>query len=522
MLQGSNSIPVNVVQFAEPDPVTGDISSWNTVSAPLSSNPGEGLYLMAAVAVPEINKVYIMGGRQSPGSGPAVAKVFSGSPNSTGDITQWVQEDIKDLPEPLLRHSAVFAPNGSIYVVGGQNTTSGDHRKNVFYLPTMDMNKSSTVPHPPLSEGDVLTYHIDYKNTSLITHTISITDILPWNTHYVPNSATPEAILDDNKLNWVIFVPPGTSGQVSFQAKVPLLPNLDQPSPMASLLATNPNDPAYILPVSIACDTTRFWANGVTRQPPIPNPHTIKIQIPPGSNPSMMWLLMKTTQNSPPEVEGIPAMLEKINENEFGASLWSAPITSAMLAAGEVTIITRDPRNLNAVFLFDADDPPFDQAVLDVFFNTTKPYSYTLDIPSVTTQTIDIILPFMDITYLTDNSPPLPDTRKTSVTVQFDGQSHTIRTDTPNLGNGLFIAQFPFEIGPLDSEVVTKTVAITVSTENSVYTLGPRICRPVYIENTAWLCSEQAGCISDTVRNVPGNFVPPSGRIYFPFILKSS
>jgi len=291
---------------------------------------------------------------------------------------------------------------------------------------------------------------------------------------------------------------------------------------MASLLAAS-DDPAYVLPVPIACDTTRFWANGVTRQPPQPNPHTVKVQIPPGAEPSMMWLLMKKTQNISPEVDGVPATLEKTVENEFGASLWSAPVTSHTIAAGEVTVVTHNPRNLNAIFLFEADDPPFEQSILDDFFNTTKTFSYTLNVPSVASQTIDIILPFMDITYWTDDSSPQADTRKTEITVQFDGQSHTVVANNPNLGNGLLMAQFPFDIGPLTSEVMTKTVSVTVDTKDSVYTLGPRICRPVYIENTAWLCSQQAGCISDTVRNIPENFVSPdSTGIYLPVIHKSS
>jgi hypothetical protein len=67
-----------------------------------------------------------------------------------------------------------------------------------------------------------------------------------------------------------------------------------------------------------------------------------------------------------------------------------------------------------------------------------------------------------------------------------------------------------------------KVLTVTVDTEDSVYTLGPRVCRPVYIENTAWLCSQQAGCISATATNIPEGFVRPgAGDIYLPIILKS-
>ena len=94
--------------------------------------------------------------------------------------------------------------------------------------------------------------------------------------------------------------------------------------------------------------------------------------------------------------------------------------------------------------------------------------------------------------------------------------------NAPNLGNGLLMTQFPFTIGPFtDTITSTKVLTVTVDTEDSVYTLGPRVCRPVYIKNTAWLCSDQVGCIPDTVTNIPDGFMPP-GRIYLPLILKSS
>jgi hypothetical protein len=131
-----------------------------------------------------------------------------------------------------------------------------------------------------------------------------------------------------------------------------------------------------------------------------------------------------------------------------------------------------------------------------------------------------VILPFMDITYWTDDL--LPDTRTTTVTVQYNDQpSQTIAVNDPNLGNGLLMTQFPFTIGPFSDTITsTKVLTVTVNTEECVYTLGPRVCRPVYIKNTAWLCSDQVGCISDTVTNIPDGFRPPGG-IYLPLILKS-
>ena len=107
--------------------------------------------------------------------------------------------------------------------------------------------------------------------------------------------------------------------------------------------------------------------------------------------------------------------------------------------------------------------------------------------------------------------------------MKFENKNQTVGTNKPNIGNGLLMAQFPFDIGPFtDTITSTKAVEISIDTEEFIYTLGPRICRPVYIENTAWLCSQQAGCIADTVRNIPNNFSPPGRGLYLPLILKVS
>jgi uncharacterized repeat protein (TIGR01451 family) len=374
-------------------------------------------------------------------------------------------------------------------------------------------------PPGPVHEGDLITYTIAYTNTGLTGQTMSLTDVLPFNVSLIPNTVSPPAELNGSTLVWNLgHTLPGQSGQVSFQVQVPLLP---APSPASShtLAASLPDQsPGLILPVPISCDTTRFWANGVTRQPPLPNPYTMQLQLPPGANPSQIWLLMKGLNNTPPTIAGLPAQRVTTSQNSFGASLWSANIPAEALADRQVTVVSQNPRELGAVFLFDQADPPFDQNALDDFVETTKTFTYSLDLPSVTTQTMAVLLPLMDITYLTDDL--LPDSRPTTVTVQFDGQSHTLTANDPNLGNGLLMTQFPFEIGPLDQTSLTKILTVTVATADSIYTLGSRICRPVYIENTAWLCSQQAGCISATARNLPGNYSPPHG-VRLPIILKS-
>jgi hypothetical protein len=153
------------------------------------------------------------------------------------------------------------------------------------------------------------------------------------------------------------------------------------------------------------------------------------------------------------------------------------------------------------------------------FANTTKTLSYTFDLPSVATQTVSVLMPFMDVNYWTDNLQP--NTLTTQVRADFNGQSYTILANQPNLGNGLLMTQFPFPIGPLEEDnVTTKTLTIEIDTADSIYTLAPRLCRPVYIQNTAWLCSDKAGCISSTTTNQPENFVPP-GALYLPIIFES-
>ena len=490
---------------------TGHIGTWT----PLTSTLPISLHLHSAV-VPN-GKICVIGGykRINPSTIEIYSTTYTASINSDGTLEQWKEES--PLPLPMHRHTAVMDSSGRIYVVGGKSYEGCEN--GVYYTPLISFTKSND-PSGPVHEGDIITYTISYANTGLVTQTgVVITDRIPSNTELVSVSSPPtHEIVANSVISWTIGdLDVGETGVVSFQVRVPLLPSLSQSVDMLSSMGEYP--PAQVLPVAIACDTTRFWAIGVTRQPPEPIPHTIQVQIPPGASPSEMWLLMKETDNISPTVGGQPAQLVRTSSNSFGASLWTAPITSAMVASGEVTVVTHNPRQLNALFLFDANDPPFEEAALDDFYNITKTFTYALDIPSVETQTIDVILPFMDITYWKDDLPHDP--RLTEITVEFDGQSHTVWVNDPNLGNGLLMTQFPFTIGPLDTITTTKVLTVTVDTEDSVYTLGPRVCRPVYIKNTAWLCSDQVGCVSDTVTNIPNGFMPP-GRIYLPLILKSS
>jgi hypothetical protein len=267
--------------------------------------------------------------------------------------------------------------------------------------------------------------------------------------------------------------------------------------------------------IEIGCDSTRFWANGITRQPAWPSPHTTQVMIPPDAVPSQIWLLMKGTNNISPTVGKTPAHLVSVSKkSRFGASLWSAPVTQTMLDEGSFMVTTTNSRQLNAIFLFNKDDPPFSEKDLNDLSKTTETLTYSIDIPSVAPQTIDIIIPFIDITYLTDSLSPEINTSITTITVQFNGQSQTIIANNPNLGNGLLMTQFPFSIGPLTNAITTtKVLTININTEDTIYTLGPRVCRPVYVENTSWLCNKETKCISATTKNLPENLSVNFSRI---------
>jgi uncharacterized repeat protein (TIGR01451 family) len=509
------------VEFAQVN--NGIVGPWEYTSSlpPLSD--------LAAV-VTKNGIIFAIGGQNR---NDVSNKVYSATINlETGHLSPW--EDLSDneglvLPRKLHSHTALLADNGSIYLTGGQANPFGsqpEFLRDVYYLaPIITLTKTSDPPGP-VHEGDIITYTIAYANTSLTTQTMTLTDVLPFNVTLIPSTISPTAELNGSTLVWKLGNKlPGEAGQVSFQVQVPLLPSLSQPS-ISALSAPPPmQPPAYVLPVPVACDTTRFWANGVTAQPEPTSPYTLQVQIPPGAKPSEMWLLMKGINHIPPTVGGQPALQVVTSTKSFSASLWSASITPTGTTGDQVTVITHNPRELNALFLFDKNDPPFEKRTLEDFFDTVstgqpKVFTYTFDLPSVATQTIDMIMPFMDITYLTDNKPIQVDTRLTTATMEFADQPRTVVVNDPNLGNGLMMTQFLFDIGPLTDRVTTTEIlTVTVDTQDSVYTLAPRVCRPVYIENTAWLCSDQAGCISATATNIPDNFRPPS--IYLPIILKS-
>lgn len=507
--------PLNSVYIGQINP-DDKIGSWT----PTEFLP-QDLYFHGSVLSKDERKIYTFGGYDG---NSATNKVYGALIKTNGTLEPWVEVLSLMLPKPLFRHSVILAENGSVYILGGKY--NDQHINEVYFLSPLSLTKSSDPPGP-IHEGDLITYTIAYANTGLTTQTITITDQIPFNVILEPGSIDPpEGRLEGSTLIWNFQdVPPGISDHVSFRVRVPLLPSLSQLSPGIPPTPTPPpSSPAFVLPAPVACETTRFWANGVTRQPPTPNPHTIQVQIPPAAasvTELEMWLLVKGQVSISPTIGGQFAHLEETSNNDLGASLWSATISPGMVVNNQITVVTYNPCQLNAVFLFDKNDPPFEKRTLDDFANTSKTFSYTLDLPSVLTQTMDVILPFMDINYW--NNELEPNTDLTTITAQFDGQSQSILANQPNLGNGLLLTQFPFNIGPLPKQVdvVTKTLTVTVDTQEFIYTLGPRVCRPVLIENTAWLCSDKAGCISSNATNMPENFAHPDIN-YLPIIWKSA
>jgi uncharacterized repeat protein (TIGR01451 family) len=519
---GDDFMPLPSVYYAKPTE-SGTITQW-IQTAPLT----QGLAYAAAIVVMPTRRIYLSGGAYPIGdwnNTVVTDSVYFSYINYDGTLSGWRREPSLKLPIPLFRHSMVARSNGSLYIIGGQQSLDDIHTSNVYYIPPLTLTKSND-PSGPVHEGDVITYTISYANTGLITQTnVVITDKVPSNTDLVIGSISSDGrLMQNGVISWTFeSLAVGETGAVSFQVRIPLLRHLDVES--VSPLCTPeppPPPPARVLPAAVSCDTTRFWASGITRQPAVTPPYTIEVQIPPNTSPSEMWLLMKGTDNTAPRVEGQPAQVLTSTHTAFGASVWTATVTSAMIEAGEVTVVTDNPRELNALFLFDAKDPPFDERDLRVFAEAPTTFTYTLEIPSVEASSMDVLLPFMDITSWTDSSPPEFDGRMIAVSVKLEGEpTQTITVNQPNMGNGLLMTQFPINLRPF-TDTITKTKVLTISVDSeddAVYTLGPRVCRPVYVENTAWLCSDQAGCISDTAVNIPPNFAPPS--LYLPIILKS-
>jgi uncharacterized repeat protein (TIGR01451 family) len=489
----------------------GGLNGWMLL--PTELELPESLYFSSAIVSNDEGKIYVLGGfHRTADTKMELDTIFSSKVLSNGGLTPWEQEYLS-LPQPIFRHSAISPKNGGIYLIGGK--TNGAHLNSVHYIPPLTISKSS-VPSGPIHEGDVITYSISYANTSLITQTVTITDIYPSNATLLPETVSPPAAITEPVLVWPERdLAPGETGELTFQMHVPLLPPAQLAASAARPLRTE--GPDYVLPVPVACDTTQFWAAGVTRQGLEPERHTLYVTIPPGADPSMMWLLMKGVDNAAPTVNGQVAQLVVSSTNSFSASLWSAHFTpTSVNDRKEVVVTTENPRKLNALFFFKEGDPPFVQELLHDFQETTHTTSFQVELPSVAPKTMDVILPIMDITYWTDSLEP--DTRVTTATVRFKQDNHTVVVNQPNVGNGLVMTKFPLEIGPVSNAATsTEWLTVTVETEDSVYTLGPRICRPVRLDNKALFCSTQAGCISDTVANAP---IAPS--VYLPLIRKNS
>lgn len=242
------------------------------------------------------------------------------------------------------------------------------------------------------------------------------------------------------------------------------------------------------------------------------NAYTVHVEIPPGERPTEAWILVREQPGvfPAPGVDGLPA--QRVSGTPpAGASIWSAAITPAMIERGSLAISTNYPQQLNAVLLF-AGDPPFERRAMTETTALSYTQVFTFDVPSATEGELNVLYPVLDV---------LDHGQMTTVTVEFDGDSVTKRFNQPNMNPGLTVIPFPFDLRKLDSAVEERPVAISLESEDSyVWSLGPRVCRPVYVKNTAWLCSDQAGCITTWDEITPPGFAPPA--VFFPVILKGA
>jgi hypothetical protein len=188
------------------------------------------------------------------------------------------------------------------------------------------------------------------------------------------------------------------------------------------------------------------------------------------------------------------------------------PLTEAMLVDGLLKLQTNTPDRLSAILLYEGAASPFSVANLDHSLAYTESYTYSLqaEFPNVP---VEVELPIIDVRFWDLGSDPDVDTRVTTVTVQINDNQDSVAFMHPNpgIGNGLRLESFAFN----DLPAGVHTLYINVDTEDSLYFLSPHICRSPFVSNTAYLCSDQVGCLSTTAVN--------NGRgIYLPIILKSS
>lgn len=95
-------------------------------------------------------------------------------------------------------------------------TVEDEVEKKVFLADKLTQN----VDGKKVAAGDVLVYEISYQNTAREEATVTITDTVPQNTTYIPNSATPTADYQNGVLTWILTVPAGETVKVSFKVRV--------------------------------------------------------------------------------------------------------------------------------------------------------------------------------------------------------------------------------------------------------------------------------------------------------------
>ena len=286
--------------------------------------------------------------------------------------------------------------------------------------------------------------------------------------------------------------------QVVEQAPVPPTPT---PEPTVEPCALDSDD---------SCET---W--GTPTPPPVTptTPYTIHVEIPPNSRPTTAWLMMREEEGVTltPKINATPADFLLKTDHSPGGSIWSVPIPPELSEeSGSITVTTDHPEQLNAILLFAGDSPFHTGAVMQTTADLKYTQEYTFDVPQTSLGKLNVLYPLLDVTN---------GANETVITVSFNGQSLTKKFTIPNMNNGLNFTGFPFDLNDLGDEAVQNLpVTISVETEDPfVWSLGPRVCRPVYVKNTAYLCSDQAGCFSATDQNIPPGFP----AIFLPLILKN-
>lgn len=230
--------------------VSDSIESWKPVTSlpiTISDFSAELVY----------GRLYIIGGKDETGS--LLSDIYRITVESINNPEAW--ERIGSLEKSVFEHGTAVSELGEIYLIGGQ--TESSFSSEAFYTPLALLTKSHD-PQGEVTYNDTITYSLWYT-TNVIRDlpNVTITDSLPANTEYMPDSFTstgslrcpmPEHDLIACQADLLLE---GDTGHISFQVRV--VPEVAASAGLRSILpdwfvtdlpadAGQPPEPAFTVP----------------------------------------------------------------------------------------------------------------------------------------------------------------------------------------------------------------------------------------------------------------------------------